>query len=989
MRPHHSSIRIEGHWTALEGLSNRQEVQVFLVASCRFGVLLLITLLAFCVVGVSLAQDIEWSVPEDGGTPRDSNRVERVGLNEFRIRAAYEEGGQSVLRHAVSRVDLLCRNKAAVATTVTVHLDLSGDGQRTDYDNKPEAGMKLRDFLFIQRPGERWEQIDGSTDRWIATVRFTVPPGTTKLGLSPWYTYAEYLTFVDALPAHPHLQKKLLGRSDGGRQHWELTITDPSIAPENKRVIFWHAREHAYETWSSFAMEGLIEFLLSDAAADLRRRYTLVLHPMTNVDGVAQGFEYRGGYDFPNPRGTATGRLVFDTIDRLHPDFAVAWHNWVAPRDRNVVFYTDGEEGRPTDRAWVRFTQLFPSLHGAGHRWKDETTPLKYNWEGRSPLSEGNPHQYAMKKYGTRVWGWEMPWWNYTVPEVRSMGAAFGGAFLRTLDEIQTGTLPGRREAPIVNVPRWEVHEFVSKAHALVTNPYRDAAWVGEFVSPSRKTNVIDGFYDGADMWRLRFAPNEEGVWRYRLRGEGVELLQEGVVFCTPAPGHGVVEIHPENPYAFAHADGAPFFPMGDTCYGLFDDSPITAQLRLDYLQTRRAQRFNYVRMTVGHSESRAATNAAFWAWGGTAQGPDLDRFNPEFFAAFDAFMEQLRQVGMGVELILLNFYRRPFNDPTVWTASRERQWLRYLLARYAAYDHVFLWTISNEYETHPDGKYRLDFPGDVDWAVACARFIKENDPYGHLVTVHPVISASRRGDSPRSPFEAPWRIGEFFGNAEEIDVLSQQTGQTGAGLAWDEKLRCWQGDPAEVVASLRADRRFRKPVLNSESGYEYLHGQPTAKRQVHHTDKVRRAAWRIVCAGGYLAAGFQGTVGHSDAWNRLDPGEQYGFVVSDEGAAGQLRVLWDFMTQLPYWRMQPFEGVTDAAVALAEPDHQYVVYLPKGGETQIDLKAAPGAYRAEWLDPRTGNVGQKFLISGGRAVSVVAPDSEDWVLHIVRESIE
>jgi hypothetical protein len=34
---------------------------------------------------------------------RDTNRLERVGPREFRIRAAFEEGGQSVLRHAVSR----------------------------------------------------------------------------------------------------------------------------------------------------------------------------------------------------------------------------------------------------------------------------------------------------------------------------------------------------------------------------------------------------------------------------------------------------------------------------------------------------------------------------------------------------------------------------------------------------------------------------------------------------------------------------------------------------------------------------------------------------------------------------------------------------------------------------------------------------------------------------------------------------------------------
>src|SRR5687767_9177021 len=163
---------------------------------------------------------------------------------------------------------------------------------------------------------------------------------------------------------------------------------------------------------------GAMPFLMSFALEHEIVTFAWI-DPMTNVDGVAQGFEYRGGYDFPNPRGTATARLTFDTIDRLKPDFAVAWHNWVAPRDRNVVFYTDGENGQATDRAWLRFTQLYPSLRGSDHRWKDEATPLRYNWFGRPALSDGNPHQYAMKKYGTRVWGWEMPWWNNSVPEAR------------------------------------------------------------------------------------------------------------------------------------------------------------------------------------------------------------------------------------------------------------------------------------------------------------------------------------------------------------------------------------------------------------------------------------------------------------------------------------------------------------------------------------------------------------------------------------------
>jgi len=543
----------------------------------------------------------------------------------------------------------------------------------------------------------------------------------------------------------------------------------------------------------------------------------------------------------------------------------------------------------------------------------------------------------------------------------------------------------GAQQNPLVEVARWEVHEFSVTGRAQVSNPFRDASLVGEFTSPSAKTIVVHGFHDGDAKWRLRFAPSEEGTWSYLLRGENVEILERGTLHCTKPLSHGSIRTHPDNPYAFAHADGTPFFPMGDTCYGLFDDSPITPALREQYLKTRRAQGFNFVRMTVGHSEARAASDDTYWAWGGTPHKPDLARFNPAFFRAFDDLMYQLRAHGMNVELLVLNFYRRPFTDTKLWTAADERQWLRYLIARYGAFDHIFLWTIANEYETHPDGEYRLDFPGDVEWARATARFIKANDAHRHLVSVHPVVSASRRGDSPRAPFDPPWPIGEFFGEDDAMDVLSQQTGQHGEGTMWNEMLQCWTGDSRALVDSVNADRRYKKPVLNTESGYEYLRGDPTSRKQVHHTDKVRRSSWRIVCAGGYFAAGFHGTIGHSDVWNRIDAPNHYSFRVQDEGAAAQLRVLYDFFTALPFWRMQPFTGVTGDAVSLAEAGKSYVIYLPHGGAVTLDLTGVPGSFTGGWFNPRTGKSGGELTVAGGAQQKCEAPDTEDWVLHLRR----
>ena len=538
-----------------------------------------------------------------------------------------------------------------------------------------------------------------------------------------------------------------------------------------------------------------------------------------------------------------------------------------------------------------------------------------------------------------------------------------------------------------------------------------DVAVTAEFTAPSGRKVTALGFHDGGKVWRVRFAPDEMGAWSYVTTSSGTNDAglhhRSGSLTCTSSARKGPIRIHPENPYAFAHADGTAFFPMGDTCYGLYDDSPITPALRREYLETRRKQRFNFVRMSVGHSEARAAADPAFWAWGGTPTKPDLDRLNPVFFRGLDDLFRDLKARGMNVELLLLNFYRRPFTDTNLWTAARERLWLRYVVARYAAFDNLFLWTLTNEYETHPDGRYRLDQPGDVTWTKATARLVKQFDPFRHPVTVHPVVSSSTRGTTPRSEFDPPWRIGGFFGDGDEIDVLSQQTSAaygaqwerrtqtwlrtcaddaTGPWFAsaWDEQLGCWIGDVPGVNRSIAADRRYRKPVINTEFGYEYAPGHPNENRQVHHPDKLRRSAWRIVCAGGYFAAGFHGTIGHSDAWNRIDPTNHYTFDIRDGGAARQLGFLHDFFATLPFWRMQPFDGVTGAeAIALVEPGKFYAVYLPYGGTISVNLNAAKETLTAQWFNPRDGRPAAPFEVKSSMSHQFEAPDGEDWVLKL------
>lgn len=55
--------------------------------------------------------------------------------------------------------------------------------------------------------------------------------------------------------------------------------------------MFLTARVHPGEVQSSFALEGLVYFLLSDCkeAEELRKNYIIYVVPMLNIDGVVHG----------------------------------------------------------------------------------------------------------------------------------------------------------------------------------------------------------------------------------------------------------------------------------------------------------------------------------------------------------------------------------------------------------------------------------------------------------------------------------------------------------------------------------------------------------------------------------------------------------------------------------------------------------------------------------------------------------------------------
>ena len=322
-----------------------------------------------------------------------------------------------------------------------------------------------------------------------------------------------------------------------------------------------------------------------------------------------------------------------------------------------------------------------------------------------------------------------------------------------------------------------------------------------------------------------------------------------------------------------------------------------------------------------------------------------------------------------------------------------------------SAYRTVFLWTVAQEYERHPAGRYRYE-PADDDWVKRMAELIRAADLHGHPITVHPW------GKDPkdREDLMEAGAIGARFGEGIELDVLSHQHNSYGTA-AWVSSPApgYWDGPAAGVEKAIWADRKFGKPVINTEYGYEWLaDGDVNFNRQTHGTDKCRRAAWRIFTAGGAgLAAGFRGTtLGMDNAEVYYDNQPRFSpFGVADSGHVRQLQHLYNFVTLRTGFRdLNPAQGLVDSPdLCLANPGQEYVVYAPDRRRVESgphgDLReflrrlveSAHGRLRGTVLDRRWRQT--SFTSPDSARVSRVeasrlesradARDTNDWVLHL------
>ena len=83
--------------------------------------------------------------------------------------------------------------------------------------------------------------------------------------------------------------------------------------------------------------------------------------------------------------------------------------------------------------------------------------------------------------------------------------------------------------------------------------------------------------------------------------------------------------------------------------------------------------------------------------------------------------------------------------------------------------------------------------------------------------------------------------------------------------------------------------------------------------------------------------------------------------------------------------RMTPEPSLASTGFCLAEPGEAYVVYLPDGGEAEVDLRAGGGTFAVVWLAPVRDQIVHWGTIEGGAKRRLRCPFENDCALLLRR----
>jgi hypothetical protein len=507
------------------------------------------------------------------------------------------------------------------------------------------------------------------------------------------------------------------------------------------------------------------------------------------------------------------------------------------------------------------------------------------------------------------------------------------------------------------------VAEIALVSEKTYANPFTEIRLDAIVTQPDGKQLRAPAFWAGGNRWCFRYASSQPGqvVWRTECSDaanpklHGVEGEFDVVAYAgdNPLYRHGPIQVAKDQRY-FAHADGTPFFWLGDTWWKNLCKR-MTWEGFQELTADRKAKGFSVVQIVCGPYPDEGMFEPRWENEGGKPyETRDFSVVNPKYFDFADRRIKHLVDAGI-VPAIVGGWGRGDCDGMRMAGVDGIKRHWRNLIARYGAYPTV--WIIGGE-------------SGGPQWTEV-ARYVQKIDPYCHPATVHPFHSG---------------RLSVTDETVIDFDML-----QTGHG-DWDAA----RGAIPKLQAAYA-----REPVMPAMIG-EYCY---EGHMQTAFQDVQRYVFWGAMLSG---SAGL--TYGAAGVWHASiegDPGiaRVYDFTTWKEGmnfpGSAQLGLGKKLLEQYPWWKFEPHpEWVEAGCFAAGIPGEVRFIYLPRRnvynwtGPTVKNLEPDVD-WHVYYFDPATGRKFDQGTIkarvkAGDTPADPVdfkknVPSPQDWVLVLER----
>ena len=260
---------------------SRVPVRPFLgpLITCAF------TLLASATASADDPAPIRFNTDFDGGS---LGTVERLGEGAYRCRVKGQQDERGRNRQAswyFFRMDGV-RDRALTLALA----DFVGE-----YNDKPGAcAMGPEIVPVFSEDGEHWRGVpEVRWDDKSKEAMIELHPGSETVWIAhqPPYTPRRLATLLEQVDRCNDARIEVIGKTVRGRELHLITVTDAEVPDKDKVTVWLQARQHAWESGTSFVMEGALRYITSDdpAARSLRRRVIFKFTPMVDPDGCAAG----------------------------------------------------------------------------------------------------------------------------------------------------------------------------------------------------------------------------------------------------------------------------------------------------------------------------------------------------------------------------------------------------------------------------------------------------------------------------------------------------------------------------------------------------------------------------------------------------------------------------------------------------------------------------------------------------------------------------